>query len=112
MCDVSQRSTTSCDRVDANFTFEISEELQERHGYPRFTKELKAKILGLNGARLYGVTDEQIRASLEDCTFTRRELERIRRQLPGRLGALGPRTLAQAEVFRDHDRIDMVSELG
>ena len=97
--------------IQALRTFEISQELQERHGYPELTKELKAKILGLNGARLYGVDQAQIRASLEDCTFTRRELERIRRKLPGRLGALGPRTLAQAEVFREHDRIDMVSEL-
>jgi predicted TIM-barrel fold metal-dependent hydrolase len=98
--------------IQALRTFRISEELQERYGYPQLTKELKAKILGLNGARLYGVSEDRIRASLEDCTFTRRELERLRRQLPGRSGALGPRTLADAEVFREHDRIDMVSEPG
>jgi predicted TIM-barrel fold metal-dependent hydrolase len=96
--------------IQAMRTFRISEELQERYGYPALTKELKAKILGLNGARVYGIDGERIRASLEECTFTRRELERIRRTLPGKLGALGPRTLAQAEVFRDHDRVDMVSE--
>jgi hypothetical protein len=91
--------------IQALRTFQISEELQERYGYPRLTRELKAKILGLNGARLYGIEPNTAR-----CEFTRRELERLRRSLPGRLGALGPRTVAEAEVFRAHDRADMVSE--
>ena len=41
--------------IQAMRTFRISDELQERHGYPKLTKEIKAKILGLNGAALYGV---------------------------------------------------------
>jgi predicted TIM-barrel fold metal-dependent hydrolase len=93
--------------IQAMRTFQISEEFQERYGYPRLTQELKAKILGLNGVTLYDVEP-----NTERCEFSRRELERLRRQLPGRLGALGPRTVAQAEVFRDHDRIDMVSDQG
>ena len=40
----------------------ISDELQERHGYPKLTKEIKAKILGLNGAALYGVEPNTRRA--------------------------------------------------
>ena len=34
---------------------QISGEFQERYGYPALTKELKAKILGRNAARLYGI---------------------------------------------------------
>jgi len=30
-------------------------ELQQKHGYPKLTKELKAKIFGFNAAKIYGV---------------------------------------------------------
>jgi hypothetical protein len=93
--------------IQAMRAFQISEEFQERYGYPELTKEIKSKILGLNGAKLYGVTP-----NTETCEFTRKELERLRRTLPGRNGALGPRTVAEAEVFRNHDRIDMASDPG
>jgi hypothetical protein len=79
--------------------FQISEELQERYGYPALTRELKAKILGLNGARLYGVDPTDV-----TCEFTVAELDRIRRTLPGSNGALGPRTMTQTKAFRDDDR--------
>jgi uncharacterized protein len=44
-----------------------SEELREKHGYPELTKELKAKIFGLNGARVYrvDVPAQRKRASLD-----------------------------------------------
>ena len=60
--------------IQAMRTFQISEELRERHGYPKLTKELRAKILGLNGAALYGVEP-----NTSTCEFTREELEAIRR---------------------------------
>ncbi|MEP7055855.1 MAG: amidohydrolase family protein [Actinomycetota bacterium] len=43
------------DQIQAFRAFEISPEFQERYGYPALTKELKAKVLGLNAARVYGV---------------------------------------------------------
>ena len=64
--------------IQAMRAFQISPEFQERYGYPKLTKELKAKILGLNGAALYGVEP-----NTETCRFTRRDLEQIRRKLPG-----------------------------
>ncbi|HET7869260.1 MAG TPA: amidohydrolase family protein [Actinomycetota bacterium] len=85
------------DQIQALRSFHISDELQERYGYPRLTKELKAKILGLNGARLYGVDPITTR-----CEFTRRELAEIRKHLPGRDRTLGPATVAAAERVRDH----------
>ncbi len=42
-------------QIAAFRAFQISEELREKHGYPELTKELKAKIFGLNSAKVYGV---------------------------------------------------------
>lgn len=42
-------------QIDAFRAFTISQEYQERFGYPALTDAVKAKVLGLNGARVYGV---------------------------------------------------------
>jgi predicted TIM-barrel fold metal-dependent hydrolase len=86
------------DQIQALRSFHISEELQDRYGYPLLTRDIKNKILGSNGARLYGVEP-----TTDGCAFTRRELERLRRQLPGRNRTLGPSTAADAQAFRDLD---------
>jgi uncharacterized protein len=86
------------DQIQALRSFHISPEFQERYGYPELTREIKSKILGLNGARLYGVDPITDR-----CMFTRRELEQIRRRLPGRNRTLGPATPSQAKAFRSLD---------
>ena len=86
-------------RQDLRFalrSLRISDEFQERYGYPELTKDLKNKILGLNGARLYGV--EPI---TDRCEFSRTELERLRRQLPGRNRTLGPSNELGMAVFHD-----------
>jgi predicted TIM-barrel fold metal-dependent hydrolase len=41
--------------IDAFKRFQISDKLCEKFGYAKLTKEDKAKIFGLNAARLYGV---------------------------------------------------------
>jgi predicted TIM-barrel fold metal-dependent hydrolase len=84
------------DQIQALRTLTISDEFQERYGYPKLTREIRAKILGANGARLYGVEP------MERCEFTRGELERMRKSLPGRNEALGPRTTSEAAAFRAH----------
>jgi hypothetical protein len=43
------------DQIQAFRTFEIAPKLLAAHGYPELTPQLKAKIFGLNGARVYGV---------------------------------------------------------
>jgi uncharacterized protein len=88
-------------------SFHISEEFQERYGYPALTKRVKHKILGLNGARLYAI--EPI---TDRCEFTRRELESLRRIMPGSSArALGPATLADARRFRAHHREEVATDL-
>lgn len=41
--------------IDAFKRFQISNDLCEKFGYAKITKGDKAKIFGLNAARLYGV---------------------------------------------------------
>ena len=75
------------DQIQAFRALEISTELQERYGYPALTPAVKAKVLGLNGARVYGV-EHRIDTS---CRFDRADLERARTEAPPG-SAYGPRT--------------------
>ena len=85
------------DQIQAMRAFHITEELQERYGYPALTKEVKGKILGLNSARLYGVDPVTV-----PCRFTRHDLEHIRRLLPASNVTYGPATKADVRAFADH----------
>ena len=87
------------DQIQALRAFHITPEFQERYGYPELTREVKAKILGRNAARLYGVDPVTV-----PCRFTRTELERIRRHLPGTNRTLGPSTPAEVRTFHAHHR--------
>ncbi len=42
-------------QIEAFRAFEITPEYQERFGYPALTADVKARILGLNAARVYGI---------------------------------------------------------
>jgi uncharacterized protein len=82
------------DQIQAFRAFHISEEFQDRYGYPKLTKEIKAKVLGLNAARLYGVEPITTKAK-----FSRRELEKIRQALPLPNRTYGPATRSQTRAF-------------
>lgn len=43
------------DQIEAFRAFQITERFQEQYGYPALTPAVKAKVLGLTSARLYGV---------------------------------------------------------
>jgi uncharacterized protein len=85
------------DQIQTFRAFEISKEFQERFGYPVLTRELKAKVLGLNGARVYGIEPRA-----DECEFTRRDLERIRGEVGTRHATYGPRNAAEVEMVRAH----------
>jgi len=87
------------DQIQAFRAFQISRELQERYGYPALTPRIKAKVLGLNGARVYGVRPKTVK-----CKFTRRELEEIRATLPFRHETYGPRNEHEVALLRAHHR--------
>ena len=55
------------DQIQAMRSFQISPELRAKHGYAEITPALRAKIFGLNGARVYGLDSAEIKK------FTRRD---------------------------------------
>jgi hypothetical protein len=75
------------DQIQAFRAFEITPEYQERFGYPALTPERKAKILGLNASRLYGVTP-----SAASCPFTREQLQSAREAVARPFATYGPTT--------------------
>ncbi|HMC43649.1 MAG TPA: amidohydrolase family protein, partial [Acidimicrobiales bacterium] len=82
-------------QIQAFRAFQITPEFQERFGYPALTKEVKAKVFGLNGARVYGV-----RVPVTSrCTFSRSDLVELRRHLPGGSALHGPTTPAEARAL-------------
>jgi hypothetical protein len=89
---------TPQDQIQALRTFEISEEFQERYGYPALTDELKAKIFGLTSAALYGVDPAKV-----TCAFSRDELQGAREELALPPRSYGPETMREfAQVLRMH----------
>jgi predicted TIM-barrel fold metal-dependent hydrolase len=57
--------------IDAFKRFQISDELCDKFGYSKLTKEDKAKIFGLNAAKIYGVDVSEKRNALPADTLTR-----------------------------------------
>jgi predicted TIM-barrel fold metal-dependent hydrolase len=57
-------------QINSLKAFQISEQLQEQKGYPAITDEIRAKIFGLNSARLYGVDVEATRCTLGSDAFS------------------------------------------
>lgn len=67
--------------IDAFRAFEIPESYQERYGYPALTEAIKAKILGLNAARVYGVDCQATmqRARTDDLAWVKEAVEEFNR---------------------------------
>jgi predicted TIM-barrel fold metal-dependent hydrolase len=87
------------DQIQALRAFHITAEFQDRYRYPELTPAIKHKILGRNGARLYGVDPITV-----PCRFTRTELEQIRRHLPSGNRTYGPSTRQEALRIMEHHR--------
>jgi predicted TIM-barrel fold metal-dependent hydrolase len=79
--------------------FQIPDQLQQEFGYPALTAEMKAKIFGLNAARIYGVDVSATRAAIsaDDVTELRMAMLDDPRSvpLPDRRRFEGPRTRRQ-----------------
>ncbi len=48
-------------QIEAFWRLQIPEEFRQRYGYPEITPEMKRKVLGLNSARLYGMSPDLTR---------------------------------------------------
>jgi len=53
-------------QIEAMWRFEIPESIRRQYGYPALTERAKRKILGLNSARLYGVSGDAEVSSRSD----------------------------------------------
>jgi hypothetical protein len=82
------------DQIQAFRTFQISEEFQERYGYPALTDAIKRKVLGLNALRLHDVDPKTAR-----CDFSREELETFRRTIPAAHRTYGPSTAEELRRY-------------
>jgi hypothetical protein len=88
------------DQIQAFRAFQISEEYQERFGYPTLTPEVKAKILGLTSARLYGIDPLRTR-----CAIPRQDIEQARLASHDANRTFGPTTPAAAAALMAAHRI-------
>jgi hypothetical protein len=79
------------DQIQAFRSFQIASELIEAHGYPELTPDLKVKVLGLNGARVYGVAVPERRQKTEADPIGQRKAA-YRQHLDPTFETYGPRT--------------------
>ena len=78
--------------IDAFKRFQITDEMCEKFGYKKLTKEDKAKIFGLNAAKIYGIdadraAQEHPQGRAVEAEDRLRRLRRHARQRRLRLGA-------------------------
>lgn len=79
-------------QLEAFRAFQIPEELQEKHGYPALTPAIKAKILGLNAAKLFG-TAPRTKLPAESAPPAKKSSERGGQSVSPGAGTLGRREL-------------------
>lgn len=79
------------DQIQAFRAFEITPEFQERFGYPALTPERKAKIFGLNAARVYGVDVGALRRAHLTDDVSRARAEYANAPMPS-FHTYGPKT--------------------
>ena len=49
------------DQITGFRTFQISKEFRDKYGYPEITPALRAKIFGLNAAKVYGISADEVK---------------------------------------------------
>ena len=86
------------DQIQAFRAFEISQEFQERFGYPALTPLRKRKIFGLNGAHVYGLDPAQVSKNVDADALGRAKAAYLERRDPSFL-TYGPKTRQEFEQF-------------
>lgn len=79
------------DQIQAFRSFQISAEFQEQYGYPAITPQLRAKVFGLNAAKPYSITAEEIRLRTPNDKIGQRRSEYRQRPDP-HFKTYGPKT--------------------
>ena len=49
------------DQIQAFRAFQIAPELRAKHDYPEITSQLRAKIFGLNAAKVYSISADEVK---------------------------------------------------
>lgn len=84
-------------QIDAFKSFQIPLDYRERFGYPELTRAVKAKILGWNATRIYGIDPVT-----KPVGFTADELVEARLDHPVPTRPWGPATTEEVREFRLH----------
>jgi hypothetical protein len=79
------------DQIQAFRTFQIAPQLRERFGYAEITPSLRAKIFGLNAARVYGLSPAEVRKYTSKDVISKQKQAYLERPEPHFL-TYGPKT--------------------
>ncbi len=90
------------DQIVAFRTFQISPEFRQRYGYAEITPELRAKVFGLNAAKVYGIGAAEMRKILTKDSVTRQKLAYAENPQP-HFRTYGPKTRREFLALRSRD---------
>ncbi len=90
------------DQIMAFRAFQISDEFQEKYGYPKITPEIRAKVFGLNGAEAYALSPEDVRKHTKVDPVEKAKQEYAERQDPSYL-TYGPKNRREFLRFLAHE---------
>jgi predicted TIM-barrel fold metal-dependent hydrolase len=79
------------DQIQAFRTFQIAPQLRERFGYAEITPSVRAKIFGLNAARVYGLSPAEVRRYTSEDVISKQKQAYLERPEPHFL-TYGPKT--------------------
>jgi hypothetical protein len=77
----------------------MSDEFVDKYGYPKLTKDLKAKIFGVNAAKIYGVDIPAERKRAASDALTRRKQAYLAERDPSFV-TYGPKTRREFFALR------------
>jgi hypothetical protein len=86
------------DQIQAFRTFQISEELREKHGYTKITPELRRKVFGLNAAKPYRLDVKGLQKQAETDPVSRQRANYAERPNPA-FATYGPTTRREFANF-------------
>jgi uncharacterized protein len=79
------------DQIQAFRSFQISAEFRDKYGYPEITPQLRAKIFGLNAAKVYKISAEEVKMRVRGDKVARERLAYMERPEPHYM-TYGPKT--------------------
>ncbi|MBC5765229.1 amidohydrolase family protein [Ramlibacter albus] len=91
------------DQIQAFRAFQIAPQLQEQQGYPALTPQLKRKVFGSNGARVYGLDEKALRPKLDKDRVRKARMDYLPNATPD-FATHGPRTRREFLVFKQTEQ--------